>query len=447
MLKRQKDSVLRGPDQPSKPQFQFTRTILLGLVLAAVALLPGGTTCLDETGAAEFVLEKEIKNFLLVDRLNEQSLEDALLGDEHWEMVYLDDFSAAFVRDSEENREIIGRYAYHVVRPFGTPPFQEEGQEQEALKEYQRAISVNPDFVGGHADLAGVYAYLEEYDLAIEHLHSALELLSRGTSPWSTQEEVKALSVRLYTNLANIHVKAKDWDQAIHFYTRTLELDENNPLALNNLSLIHTSYQMDKEKSLAMLQEYSDYLNREDPNNEKFRGKIKELIVDVEANGPRGRPIAPPSGMIQQGELEKYLEDSLAYLNFLSAPPTPFNSERHGSWDWGAVTDFGTSSTNATRITIMGLETKVATNMRIKQLWHRANAAGNFRIALYTGGTSIANPQNATLQFDSGQRATTGAGWYSADNVDVDWASGEVTHIATKIDTSTYWYETPPPQG
>ncbi len=157
MLKRQKDSVLRGPAQLYKPQFQLARTILLGLVLAAVALLPGGTTSLDEAGATEFVLEKGIKNFLLVDRLQEAPLEDALLGNEHWEMVYFDDLSAVFVNDSQQNSKVIDGHAYSVVRPSGKPPFQEEGQEQEALKEYQRALAVNPDFVGGHADLAAVY--------------------------------------------------------------------------------------------------------------------------------------------------------------------------------------------------------------------------------------------------------------------------------------------------
>ncbi|GAF85849.1 unnamed protein product, partial [marine sediment metagenome] len=185
-----------------------------------------GVAYKGQAGAAEFVLENEIKNFRLADRLKERPLEDALLGNEHWKMVYFDDFSAVFVRDSEENTEVIDSYAYHVVRPSGKPPFQEEGQEQEALQEYQRAIAVNPDFVGGHADLAAVYEYLGEYDLAIEHLHIALEVVSRETRPLSTQEGAKTPYVRLYTDLANIHVKAKDWDQAIHFYTKTLELDE-----------------------------------------------------------------------------------------------------------------------------------------------------------------------------------------------------------------------------
>jgi len=347
MLKRQKDSVLRGPARLSKPQFQWARTILLGLVLAAVALLPGGTPSLDEGGGAEFVLEKGINNFLLVDRLQEAPLEDALLGNEHWEMVYFDDLSAVFVNDSQENSKVIDGHAYSVVRPSGKPPFQEEGQEQEALKEYQRALAVNPDFVGGHADLAAVYEYLVEYDLAVEHTLIALKLVSEKSEFWGTTEGIASLYARLYTNLANIYVKTKNWDKAISFYNRVLELDPNHPLALNNLGLIYTSYQMDQEKSLAMLHRYAQYLAG--TKDKKIREKVEELIADVRINGPRAKPPAPPSGMIRQGEFASYMRDPLAHLYFRFVPPSPFNTETHSSWNWGAVTDFTTSSTNKTR--------------------------------------------------------------------------------------------------
>ncbi|HEY86411.1 MAG TPA: DUF2341 domain-containing protein, partial [Dehalococcoidia bacterium] len=360
-------------------------------------------------------------------------------------MVYFDDFSAVFVRDSEENTEVIDSYAYHVVRPSGKPPFQEEGQEQEALNEYQRALAVNPDFVGGYADLAAVYEYLGEYEMAIEHLHTALELVFREPRLLSTQGGAKTPYVRLYTDLANIHVKAKDWDQAIHFYTKTLELDENNPLALNNLSLIYTSYQMDQKKSLAMLHQYAEYLA--ETKDKKTRENVEELIADVRINGPREKPPAPPSGVIRQAEFAGYMRDPLAHLYFRFVSPSPFNSETHSSWNWGVPSDLSTAGGSDNRSIMMGLANVSGTNMRIKQLWHRVQiGGGNFRIALYFGGASIGDINGATLQFDSGAITTSGAGYYSADNVDVDWPSGTVTHIAAKLGTTRYYYVATPPQ-
>lgn len=117
-------------------------------------------------------------NFLF---LPPKDVHPGLALSENWLMVYFDNYAAIYVKDAAENKEIIAKHGYRVIRPFLLTIHVEKGKEPEAIAEYQRSLELNSDNFKAHYDLGIIYINLEKYREAEEHFRKAIEIFPQST--------------------------------------------------------------------------------------------------------------------------------------------------------------------------------------------------------------------------------------------------------------------------
>ncbi len=73
------------------------------------------------------------------------NLMEDLEANSEFKLVYWDDASLILVRDIPQNRELIEKYGYSVIRPFENPAEIAPQEVPEALKEVDRALQISPN--------------------------------------------------------------------------------------------------------------------------------------------------------------------------------------------------------------------------------------------------------------------------------------------------------------
>ena len=120
--------------------------------------------------------------------------------------------------------------------------YEQAGQPDRALEEFQTAVALRPDFADAQLSLAESYASAGDVKSAIRHYMLHMRL--------------KPLSVAGSNNLAFALDRSGDRRAAVLQWERTLEIDPSDPVALNNLAvslLIHPDpEQRDIERAVAL---------------------------------------------------------------------------------------------------------------------------------------------------------------------------------------------------
>lgn len=126
--------------------------------------------------------------------------------------------------------------------------FFDEGKYEEAVKNYSRALNIEPENIDALINIGLAYRHLEKYDKAIEYYDKVLEIESNNKVAinnigWSLQckgELEKAIEMYKKSleidcaydvpivNLTNIYFKEKQYDEAIQVFKRALEKDPLN---------------------------------------------------------------------------------------------------------------------------------------------------------------------------------------------------------------------------
>ena len=132
----------------------------------------------------------------------------------------------------------------------------EQGRFGEAVEQYQKAIRVQPDFVGAHANLGLALHYAKRDDEAVSHLQRALQLDSHcaiaynnlgvvlseqgrfdeGISQFRQAIEVHPDDVGSLVNLANALVLRGRTEEAIDQYHKALVIDPQSIRTRYNLA-------------------------------------------------------------------------------------------------------------------------------------------------------------------------------------------------------------------
>src|SRR4030042_3305654 len=101
----------------------------------------------------------------------------------------------------------------------------DKGKYDEAIREYSKAIELDPDNAVAWNNRGLAYLYKEQYDLAIADYVKAIEL-----DPWS---------VMAYAGRGNAYFGQGYYDLAIAYYNKTIELDPEYAAAWNNRGLAY----------------------------------------------------------------------------------------------------------------------------------------------------------------------------------------------------------------
>jgi len=113
----------------------------------------------------------------------------------------------------------------------------EEGNTDEAIEHWSKAVRIRPDQPTIHKNLAILLQQQGDIEGAIEHYHQALKLRPRDEAVHKTLRNLLAkldTAEKLF-NRGNVLAKQEDLDEAITCYTRSLQLRPGYAPAHNNL--------------------------------------------------------------------------------------------------------------------------------------------------------------------------------------------------------------------
>ena len=93
-------------------------------------------------------------------------------------------------------------------------------QQLDVLRKLEPSEKIATDIVKCYTSIGKVYCFKQDYVAAIDHYKQALDLVSTITS-------TSDLISNIYKDLANLYVKAQDFDLATNYFTKALEIDHH----------------------------------------------------------------------------------------------------------------------------------------------------------------------------------------------------------------------------
>ena len=101
--------------------------------------------------------------------------------------------------------------------------FEKENDIINAIKQYEKAIEINSNFLDAHCNLGALYQQQKDYDKAITHYNKAITIDPNDCFA--------------YHNLASTYQILRDFDKALQYAYRTFEIDANDIEVICNLAL------------------------------------------------------------------------------------------------------------------------------------------------------------------------------------------------------------------
>lgn len=123
------------------------------------------------------------------------------------------------------------------------------GDKQAALREFQRAIELKPNYGDAHHNLANTYLELGQPDKALEGYQNALKF---NPNLWQSHQ-----------NIAAVYFQQKKFDLAIENLQKAIQINPGNLNLRINLGVVYLN-SGDKEKAKAIFSEILQF----DPNNQ-----------------------------------------------------------------------------------------------------------------------------------------------------------------------------------
>jgi len=108
-----------------------------------------------------------------------------------------------------------------------------QGEIDQAMREYKRALELNPMADRAHYNLGNIYRKKGEIDAAITAYNRAIEINSSYA--------------KAYNNLGSIYLNKGDYEKAKELFFKALEIDPDFPQAHNNLGNVYSELGMSKE--------------------------------------------------------------------------------------------------------------------------------------------------------------------------------------------------------
>lgn len=151
--------------------------------------------------------------------------------------------------------------------------YAELGMFDQAIKELKEALEINPNHAGAHSNLGSCYVALRMYDQAIEELKKSIDINPSNAEAYSNlgaayvqsgmydqaiKELKKAIDVNPsdaegYSNLGAAYVQSGMYDQAIKEVKKALEINPKNPTAYCIIGAAYVELHMD-EKAIKELE-------------------------------------------------------------------------------------------------------------------------------------------------------------------------------------------------
>jgi len=133
-----------------------------------------------------------------------------------------------------------------------------EGQLDEAISQFRKAIKIRPDFVEAHTDLGAAFMDKGNLNKALSHFYTSLQLkkthsnthynlgralsrqgrLNDAISHLSTALKLEPLDVDIYNELGNALVRLGHYDEGADLYLEALRIEPDDVKAHGNLGVV-----------------------------------------------------------------------------------------------------------------------------------------------------------------------------------------------------------------
>jgi tetratricopeptide (TPR) repeat protein len=209
-----------------------------------------------------------------------------------WSLVYFDDLSLIYLRNTPRNQGLVDRFAYHAIVPslLGLP--EENPDPEQVLREARRAAAANPESPLTQTMLGMALSQNDQPDPAREAFERALKLDPKYGDAWlglgillaRQGDRARAIAtlerlVRLEPtnsiarlNLALVYVQDSTWGYAEQQLSRAIEL---NPQLVPAYTVLGDIYFLHRRYPQAR-QAWEDAL-RVSPGNPAILGRLKQL--------------------------------------------------------------------------------------------------------------------------------------------------------------------------
>lgn len=158
---------------------------------------------------------------------------NTLQTDPRWKLIFWDDVSVIFIRNSTKNNSIIRRFGASVSTPFLDTPYQ-EGKDTQAFMEYNRMIQYANSGVSQNA-IGTLLLKQKQIDNAKKHFLEAVKLNPHFDSP--------------YLNLGEIAAYQNDYQSAIDYYKKGITLAPETLFSYVRLGQFYLQGYQDKENA------------------------------------------------------------------------------------------------------------------------------------------------------------------------------------------------------
>ncbi len=132
-----------------------------------------------------------------------------------------------------------------------------QGDKQAALREFQTAITLKPNYADAYHNLANTYRELSEFDKALENYQKAIEF---NPNLWQS-----------YQNIAAIYFQNKQYDKALENIQKAIQVNPGNINLRNGLGIIYLA-SGNKEKA----KEVFNLVLSADPQNQFAQSGLAE---------------------------------------------------------------------------------------------------------------------------------------------------------------------------
>ncbi|MFH1904501.1 MAG: tetratricopeptide repeat protein [bacterium] len=153
------------------------------------------------------------------------SIHKFLYGNPDWKLVFWDEISIIYLKNVEENFEIISKYEYKFVHPLYIHTSKGEENYSEVIAEIKWNIDLVPNNYQAYNLLGILYAGMNKNTHALEAYNKALEIHPN--------------SRKVLYNLGILLLKEGNYEKAIHHFNEAVDIDSNAPKCYFKLGICY----------------------------------------------------------------------------------------------------------------------------------------------------------------------------------------------------------------
>ena len=177
------------------------------------------------------------------------------------------------LKEYDENSEEYSKYKNNYFIAYNNRGISKYKLEQyrEAIKDFNKAIELNPDYSNAYSNRGISKQKLEQYRGAIKDYNKSIELNNNN--------------YMAYNNRGTYKLDLKEYKEAIEDFNKAIELNPNYAQAYLNMvlpkQLLANTTENEKEKNKLIEEAYNDFMKGYNLADNKLKDEYKQKIINL----------------------------------------------------------------------------------------------------------------------------------------------------------------------